>query len=158
MIIWKPDTLGPKPYKDKNQIINDSFQFEKKKSLKMCLISRFQADTPACEHMQTTCLQMEKTQAGKQRLWEQTGLESWESALPPQEVWREARATTERPPLQACRFLRVPVRSFQLSRNLCRDPSLAAAPAWRLWGVRASVSHMGKRQVSANPLLSDVFF
>jgi len=24
--------------------------------------------------------------------------------------------------------------------------------------VRASVSHMGKRQVSANPLLSDVFF
>ena len=60
MIIWKPDTLGPKPYKDKNQIINDSFQFEKKKSLKMCLISRFQADTPACEHMQTTCLQMEK--------------------------------------------------------------------------------------------------
>ena len=45
-----------------------------------------------------------------------------------------------------------------VGESLCRDPSLAAAPAWRLWGVRASVSHMGKRQVSANPLLSDVFF
>lgn len=87
----------------------------------MCLISRFQADTPPSEHMQTTCLQMEKTQSGKQRLWEQTGRESWESLLPPQEVWQEARATTERPPLQACHSLRVPVCSFQLSGNRCAE-------------------------------------
>lgn len=31
-----------------------------------------------------------------------------------------------------------------VGESLCRDLSLAAAPAWRLWGVRASVSHMGK--------------
>lgn len=31
-----------------------------------------------------------------------------------------------------------------VGESLCRDLGLAAAPVWRLWGVRASISHMGK--------------
>ena len=61
--------------------------------------------------------------------------ESPKSSSSEQEAWHEASATTKYPDLRACCSPRVPSMLFPAGGEPAYgDLSLAAAPAWRLWG------------------------
>ena len=80
--------------------------------------------------------------------------ESPKSSSSEQEAWHEASATTKYPDLRACCSPRVPSMLFPAGGEpVYGDLSLAAAPAWRLWGGRGRLWCGKETQVSEDPLV-----
>lgn len=89
----------------------------------MCLISRSHADTAACKHMETTCLQMERPICKANVSGADWPMENPRSSESQQEALHEVSPTPQGFSLPCS------AQCLQLLRNTCGGSSLVAAPA-----------------------------